>query len=78
MKFNEKEYFEALRKLNNVIKYKEAEYFNMCFATAIANGIKLTEDKINKCLLNGVSDKMISYEQSMTLRSMYLKVLICE
>lgn len=66
MKFNEEKYFEALRKLNNAIKYKEAEYFNMCFATAIANGIKLTEDK------------MISYGQSMTLRKMYLEVLICE
>lgn len=74
-KMNEK-YFEALRKLNEMVPFKEADYFNMCFATGIAKSVKFTEDKIRRILLNGVEDEFITYGQALTLFEIYKNILI--
>ena len=39
-----KKYYEALKELNQKVHFKEANYFNMVFATGISKGVKFTED----------------------------------
>ena len=71
-----KKYYEALRELNAKVDCKEAEYPNMCFATAISEGIELTENKIMKVLLNRVEDGYLAYEQALNLNKVYKELLL--
>lgn len=75
-KFNDEKYCKVLRVLNEMVPFKEAEYFNMCFASAIEKEVKLTETKIMKTLLNGVEDEFITYGQALTLNEIYKNILI--
>ena len=71
-----KKYYEALKELNQKVHFKEANYFNMVFATGISKGVKFTEDRIRRILLSGVEEEFITYGQSLTLFEIYKSILI--
>ena len=71
-----KKYYEALKELNQKVPFKEANYFNMVFATGISKGVKFTEDRIRRILLSGVEEEFITYGQSLTLFEIYKSILI--
>ena len=73
---NMKRKYEVLRELNQRIPFKEADYFNMVFATGIAKGVKFTEDKIKDILLNGIEDKFITYGEALSLFKVYKNILM--
>ena len=73
---NMKRKYEVLRELNQMVPFKEADYFNMVFATGIAKGVKFTEDKIRNTLLNGIEDKFITYGEALSLFEVYKNILM--
>ena len=67
---------EVYRALRQMVPYKEADYFNMVFATKVSKGKKITDDEIRITLMNGIEDEFITYGQSLTLLEMYRTALM--
>ena len=74
-KFNEEKYDEVLNYLDVKVPYKEADYFNSCLASAVAQGKAITHNKIMKLLLNGVDDEFINYNQALALNKIYVGMI---
>ena len=66
---------EAYDKLQKMVPYEEADYFNSVFATKISKGKQITDDEIRITLMNGVEDDFITWGQLVELLRIYRIVL---